>query len=242
MLDHKIDKPILTIYTAIFGDYDKLREPLENEISSVQLDDVMKIKLPAGRLRFVCYTDNINLKSDMWEIRYQKPNGKHPRWQAREAKIIGYKDLETTESLWIDGRYEFVKLIKLPKYDNVLFHTHSRRICAYQEAKFCLKHRVGNAIDIQKAVQTMQKAKFPPNFGLWWTGVLWRKHCLETDRFCKKWWAAMLKGSIRDQISLPFALWQSDIKFTNHQLSCKVDDFHSFVKLKAYSHEKLDYH
>ena len=67
MLDHKIDKPILTIYTAIFGDYDKLREPLENEISSVQLDDVMKIKLPAGRLRFVCYTDNINLKSDIEE-------------------------------------------------------------------------------------------------------------------------------------------------------------------------------
>ncbi len=50
----------------------------------------------------------------------------------------------------------------------------------------------------------------------------------------------MANGSVRDQISLPFALWKTGINYTSHQFACHIHNFHSFVELKYNEHLKTD--
>ena len=220
------DPPKLIVYTGIFGGYDKLHEPQDH-----------------SGIRFICYTDDPNLTSNVWEIRYCKADtNRHPRWQARQCKLLGFKDLNCEESVWIDGRYEFVSLLRMPYYNNMLIHTHPKRICSYAEVAFCLKHHIGDPDDLQRMVDIMQTVKFPKDFGLWWSAVLWRKHTQTTISFCEKWWKNMQIGSVRDQVSLPFTLWQTGIDFTSQQIACDIGNFHSFVKLIAHDHSKSDYH
>ena len=47
----------IVVYTAIFGDYDDLYEPM------VKPDNV----------DYVCFTDSKTLKSDVWDVRYSLP-------------------------------------------------------------------------------------------------------------------------------------------------------------------------
>lgn len=214
----------LTIYTGIFGDGDRLYEPRSTE-----------------NLRFVCYTDNENIKSDIWEVRYQSPQyAEHPRWQARRCKILGYKELDAQESLWIDGRYEFVRLIRLPIYNNILLNTHYERNCAYDEARICIDNGIGNAKDLMLSIDRMHNSGFPHNYGLWYTSNLWRRHTVETEILCESWWQEMSQGSIRDQVSLPFVLWKTGIKYTSHQFASDINNFSSFVELIGHEHLYLD--
>lgn len=216
----------LTVYTAIFGDYDNLREPRE-----------------ADDIKFVCYTDNKYLKSERWEIRYEPENyAENPRWRARKCKLLSYKELDTDESIWVDARYEFVRLIRRPTYDNILLHTHIERHCAYDEADICLACNLGSNASIKRLVQSMKLAGFPSAYGLWWTATLWRKHTKATERLCDRWWSMMAEGCVRDQISLPFVLWMMHTNFTSHQLACDIEDFHSFVQLSGYPHLKNNPH
>lgn len=219
-------KKQLTVYTALFGGYDKLYEPVEPE-----------------DYEFVCYTDNPNIKSENWEIRcVDRSKDRHPRWDARLYKMLGFINLPTDQTLWIDARQQFVRIKEIPEYDNILIHTHPKRKSAYEEAEFCVKHGVGDPDGIKKLIQIMLDSGFPLDFGLWYSGVIWRKKNDDLSYFCKEWWDLVSRVSIRDQISLPYVLWGTQLSYTSIDLPCKLDRFDSYVELIAHPHEKQDYH
>ncbi len=157
----------ITVYTGIFGDYDRLHEP----------------RTTCG-FKFVCYTDNPKLRSDAWEIKVLPKSNRHPRWAARECKLLRFKEFDTPESLWIDGRYQFIDLIRQPKYQNILLQTHPHRTCAYDEASFCLYNNIGNSEDIKKTYGLLRLSGFPKEYGLWYTSTMWRKHTVDTEKLC----------------------------------------------------------
>lgn len=88
---------------------------------------------------------------------------------------------------------------------------HQRRHCAYREARLCMtKGRISRA-DYRRQVAHYQAAGYPVDHGLYVNTMMVQKMGDPvTDAFNDAWYDHFLTFSQRDQISLPFMLWQQD--------------------------------
>ena len=78
----------LVIYTAIFGDFDKLRKP----------------KIINKDIKYICFSDK-KIRSNTWEVRVVEPEYQNNRKEARKYKILShlfFKDYKYTA--WVDGQ------------------------------------------------------------------------------------------------------------------------------------------
>lgn len=92
----------LTIYTVIIGDKEELGNPL-TELSSFDASDLT--------LDFVCFTDNRNLKSDIWRFEYIDNGHLPPEKLSRRPKAMPHKYLSDCRySLYIDNTVGFKRL------------------------------------------------------------------------------------------------------------------------------------
>jgi hypothetical protein len=174
----------MIVYTAITNNYDSLRE------------------LPKG-IKGICFTDNRELESDTWEIRYIK-NLDH-----KEPKILNHKYFPNQETMWIDGN---VTLLKLPKTSHLATFKAKDYQCAYIEARRCRGGKdTPEHIDAQVAV--MKADDYPKNNGLSACSVIIRDGKGLED-FEKLWWK-QLKRTRRDQVSFNYCLWKLGIKQTH---------------------------
>jgi hypothetical protein len=88
---------------------------------------------------------------------------------------------------------------------------HQRRHCAYREARLCMKKGRIPRADYRRQVQLFQQAGFPMDHGLFVNTMLVQKMGdAATDALNDAWYDHFLTYSQRDQISLPFLLWQMD--------------------------------
>lgn len=86
---------------------------------------------------------------------------------------------------------------------------HQRRTCAYREARLCLKKGRIPRADYRRQIQHYQAAGFPMDHGLYVNTMMVQKMGdAATDAFNDAWYDHFLAFSQRDQISLPFMLWQ----------------------------------
>jgi hypothetical protein len=183
-------KPI--VYTTIYGDYDNLKDQ------------------PDIGVRYVCYTDNPNLRSDVWEIIYDPiyPH-LHPRLRAKFRKLICPFD---TLSLFIDGSIEIVnpniieELSKFLKNGWATYIHPSGRTCITTELAESLPMEKYQDLPLQEQVDYYFKQGFPKDFGLWACGVMIRDGKFED--FGSKWMLENLAWSTQDQISLPYLVWK----------------------------------
>jgi hypothetical protein len=198
VMDRILDRPSQIVYTAIFGGYDKLREPREK----------------APGVQYICFTDNRYLKSNVWQIRYCKPSG-DPLFQAKRIKVLAHEILDCDMSLWIDGRIELHDLngvFDRFRHDLAL-QKHTTRNCIYEEARFTKEIRRGNPARIDEAIKRYKAAGHPTNGGLWLGGIVLRRHSPSVTAFNNAWWHEINSGTSRDQIILPFILRRMDIRF-----------------------------
>jgi len=116
------------VYTAIFGGYDELLEP------SCSLDNC----------DFICFTDQANLKSKVWDIRYINDKDLPNNMMNRKFKLLPHLYLREYEySLYIDANIQLVGnpyglAEKYLKYHNFLTPKHFYRDCVFEEAKECV--------------------------------------------------------------------------------------------------------
>ncbi|MGE4294074.1 MAG: glycosyltransferase domain-containing protein [Campylobacterales bacterium] len=190
------------IYTSISGDYDTLYEPT-GEFRDID---------------FVCFTDNPNVSSKRWEIRSLPKTIKNPILASRHPKILPhmyFPDHET--SIYIDGNFEPQRSIDelLEKYladKPILLFRHPRRDCAYKEIEECLRVAKGNPDILIAQRESYLGAGFPFSFGLYEAGVMVRKHhASKVAEAMEAWWQQFEKFCGRDQVSLPYALWQTGL-------------------------------
>lgn len=91
---------------------------------------------------------------------------------------------------------------------------HQRRNCAYREARLCMKKGRIPRADYRRQIQHYQTAGFPMNHGLYVNTMMVQKMGdPDTDAFNDAWYRHFLTFSQRDQISLPFMLWQENYPF-----------------------------
>jgi len=214
------------IYTAIFGGKDALQDP-----------DFQ----PEG-FDFVCFTDNPNITSEVWDVRRVKPISEDPVRCARQYKILPHKFLpEYEKSIWIDGNMvvtgnpdilfrKYLKEVSLGVFNHNkqvrrlwgLFWVRDKdlaRDCVYDEAKDLLqKNSDGWYMDnpelIKSQVERYREEGYPEHNGLTVTRVLFRKHMEESlQEVMEAWWQELVKGSRRDQLSFNYVMWRHKFPF-----------------------------
>ena len=195
----------IVIYTAIFNDYDTLKEP---EFITDNCD-------------YICFTDNKTLKSKRWHIVVIDDNTISASLQNRRLKILGpYYELKRYQySLYTDGTI----LIKsdlstfLENYRNICLvnFRHPRRSCIYSEFASCIAGGKGDPHKIILQCHDYSRENMPYGFGLSDNKIIFRNH---QDQFVKKlmfeWWDEVVKYSGRDQTCLPFILFKNGVSYS----------------------------
>ena len=207
-----MDKDII-IYSCIFGDYDKIKEP----------------SFVDPKTSYILFTDNPNLKSKVWDIKFvnlkELDLDIDLQRAARYIKTHPKSFLPPTHkiNIWIDSSFlikisNFNLLLSmiLQKEDNFACYKHgkenNRRTCLYDEANFCIEKHLANSILIQNQINKYKKEGFPKNFGLFSTGFLIRRNNEKTNNLNNIWWEEIKNGSKRDQISFTYCIWKLNFK------------------------------
>ena len=229
------------IYTSIFGSEYYLHNP---EVKMVGWD-------------FVCFTDNPNYKSDVWDIVLISKIYGGAR-DSKKPKILPHRYLQNYDiSVWIDGDVKITADINdlVDKYlddkDYAVFNHEfcglsttgnlNVRKCIYDEAKFIKwlgdnhpkKHYKDDLTVINNQVERYRKEGYPVNNGQARNTILIRrhnnKHIIKT---MEDWWTEVKYGSKRDQLSFPYVSWKNklDFNFINED----IDDNKWFKLMKKW--------
>lgn len=203
----------LVIYTAITGGYDELREPL----------------YVAGNIKYVCFTNNPDLKSDIWEIRYVADSNIDNVHLARHIKLnphLFFPEYHT--SVWVDGKFQITNDLReyITTYQQkslILCFPHFRRECICDEAGACIYLNRGNKKDMIIQVANYLLDGYPVNNGLFETGCIVRAHNdPRVKELMEAWEQEVMQYSIRDQLSFPYVCWKKKFEpdicnlFINH--------------------------
>ena len=192
----------ITVYTAIFGNYDILRDPEGYNPGC----------------RYACFTDS-RQSSDIWQVVMQQRLMPTAVRDARLRKILGHALINTKYSIWLDGNLQLlekdpVKVVTqyLAVYDIALF-AHCERDCIYQEAATNVLMHKAPAEDVNKQMVRYRLNGYPEHNGMVETSILIRRHTSEVIEFSRRWWAEIMQGTARDQLSFNYVIWKMGMDY-----------------------------
>jgi hypothetical protein len=194
------------VYTALFGDYDSLRDPLGD----------------FPEVEFLCFTDQLTLTSKKWKIILVEPDGLSSIELNRKYKMLPHLFLSGYEmSFYVDSNILILDSAKKLFSDLILMAPkfalpkHFRRICAYSEAETVILAKKGNEKVVNDQMNAYRAEGFPEEFGLTENNLLFRRHNDSEVILCMEmWWKEFLEKSKRDQLSLMFVFWKLNFKYT----------------------------
>lgn len=191
------------VYTALFGDYEEINEQPVARSSSA---------------RFVCFTDNRELRSDTWDVRHVDPFliG-DPSRSSRFVKTLGYRELGALRSLYIDNSVKLtcdpVDILDAWLQDRpIAMMAHQYRRNIDEEFKACLRAGVDSSVRLKEQREHYRR-HLPAAFGvpLLWGGMIARTDDASNQELMEAWFAHILRFSRRDQVSLPAAIAQTGV-------------------------------
>lgn len=181
----------MALYTVITGDYDRLLTP----------------KTIQSGIDLICFTDNPELRSDVWEMRPLPTETNKVNLQ-RRIKILVHKYLPEYEvTFYVDGNME----VQEPLSSFMEF---------YSGGLMTKRHPLGNNIQSEASVviskgkarkaDVERQMKYYADFGLngkglYETGFIVRDNSEATKKLCQAWWNEVDRYTHRDQLSLPVA-------------------------------------
>jgi hypothetical protein len=207
----------LAIYTVLTGD----KEPLGNPIGRLQsIETDLKIE-------FICFTDNPNLKSNVWNCRVFDTHRLPPEKSSRRPKALPHEYLaEHDYSLYMDNICELKRLpkcsdlLEAPDTDYVYrVFKHSTRIVLAEEALAISSLGYDTAENLINQLDTyVQYLPLQSITPLNTCTILLRQHNhFQVIRHGQMWWEHILNFSKRDQMSFDFCRLQSGLKLNNFE-------------------------
>lgn len=198
----------MIVYTANYGGKDRYSDP--PVFDSWNKD-----------LKFVYFTDH-KFESDVWDVVVEKKTGNSNRL-AKWYKINSHELFPDDETVWLDAsigiRQDPTRFFE--GWNNILLRKHPKWDDLYEEALACFQ---GDRDSDKIRRQLISYKGFPADSGLFINGILFRKPTADTTALNKLWWEHICNFSYRDQISLPFVLYESGIDYnvvdTNHFGEC----------------------
>lgn len=198
----------IVLYTAIVGNYDKLRQ---HKYVSKDYD-------------YVCFTDQKIEDPGMWTILpLRNPptdNVRAARWhKLMAAELFPAYDY----SLWVDAivdlRGDFMekRVSELIKEEVLIAaNIHYSRKCLYTEAIACQRLGKDDPAVINEQVAFYREIGFPQNLGLFETNMLFRKHNDSRIKvLMNEWWEMIAHFSRRDQLSFTYVLNKAGLTCAN---------------------------
>lgn len=200
LYDYKI-----AVYTCVTGNYDQPQEPLfkPGNVDYILVTDSPLTSTGAWKCMDIRAIRGIPVLDDSRVSRYVKL---HPHLFLHDYDY----------SIYIDGNIETVGdmryLIHFLNQYGFVSNLHRNRDCIYEEFKKCVRGRKDNLQTMHTQIDTYRSAGMPEHYGLIEANLLVRDQhnpiCIE---IMERWWQEILKHSGRDQISLPFVLWEMGI-------------------------------
>lgn len=229
--DNEVDSRI-AIYTAVFGDYDEIKQPaiIDTNCDYFIVSDTKPDEL--GVYKWKCAADIIpdEICDNTLRNRFCKM---HPHLLFPEYDY----------SIYLDGNIETKKSIQFlcEKVGKTGIGLYSHGDCddAYVEAfRFCdvaISRDMPERIQLQ--VEEYAREGFPYGYGFYENSIIARKH---SENVCKEimnlWWDEYLKYKTRDQLSLMYAVWKNGYRSNDIGLlgrDWRTSSEYSWVEHKA---------
>ena len=194
----------VAIYSAIFGDYDDLKDQPEQ---SVETD-------------FLFYS-NKEYKSKTWKMMGNPHHVEYSGYQASRLEAKWYKIFPSEEydlTIWTDGSAQITsKFFTQWIIDNMgngmlMAFKHPHLDCIYKEAANCFDFPKYTKEALFEQVGHYHKQGYPRNNGLWACGLIARR--LGAGYFNSAWWGEINRWSIQDQLSFPYVVWRDKFPIT----------------------------
>ena len=221
-MSNKLTKKV--IYTCITDRYDEL---VDHSFVHPNWD-------------YVCFSDttipdDYNRSWQIRPLRYAKLDpAKNNRWHKINPHLILSK---YRYSLYVDANLEITSQKFFDYIDNTVKFAatkHPVRKCAYKEQKICTKLKKDDPEIMEKLTTKMSAAGFPTDYGLYANGILLRQHMnKKVIKVMQAWWQIVRTYTVRDQISLPYALWMK--KYEIQELNFTIQNCR---QLKYWPHSK----
>jgi hypothetical protein len=202
------------VYTAIFGGYDVLKQPVPQDQSC----------------DFICFTDGRPSRQNGWRIiRVRRDRSLHPRMQAKQFKLLSHRIFPRGRlawryapfsrrrpadlSIWVDASIQiksstFVRDLRaaLGRHDWAMF-VHPDRDCIYDEALFSTEMIKYQGLPIERQAESYRSI-VPPHGGLYACTVIVRREPAreQIESANELWWKENLKWTYQDQLSLPYVV------------------------------------
>lgn len=211
----------IVIYTAIFGEIDRLWSvmPDSSDVQHVIFTNKKRSEygLWEGNPPRIIFNTRTIKVPPIWEQCIVKPRWNNRR-TARHYKVLPHRYLPDADVwIWIDGNIRLqmhpTDIIKRFLRGDLMTFNHPYRNCLYVEADLCAKHHK----DIPATLNT-QTAKYrakgmPRRWGLAETRCVIRRNTPAIREFNEAWWTEIEHGSLRDQVSFPFVCWSKGIRW-----------------------------
>ena len=214
----------IAVYTAVFGNYDAVIEPV----------------VPEENVDYICFTDTPERIPDVWETRRISSSSMSPKLQSGEIKIKPHEYLDNYQtSVWIDANIIAINDIRsfvgkhLTDFD-LAVPDHPTRDCTYKEAEVCIAKGITSEKRTHEKIQQYRSDGFPEKNGLSETGLILRNHQEDSViQAMNTWWEEYQTGPERDQISFEYAIWKNNFQYL--RLPSRVYD--DSVHFKYYPHK-----
>lgn len=118
---------------------------------------------------------------------------------------------------WVDASHDVIanplEIISQYFYNQSVFglFKHRERACVYEEGKILKKIGFDHNELITSQIKYFKKRGYPPKNGLFELSAFFKINTHQSTTASIRWWEIICKYSSRDQISLPFILWEFGI-------------------------------
>lgn len=219
----------IVVYTAIFGRYDKLLEPIchpDNVDYFIVTDQEIDLTNSTWKKRdYSALIDKLSGLSSSEKNRYVKM---HPQELFNEYNY----------SIYIDGNIQVITDLTEYIYDvgeyGLAAHLHSSRDCVYDECKAVVRMGKESRKNIEAHIKHLTEEGFPHHYGLLECNVLVRRHCEMCSKIMDEWWSEFCNYSKRDQISLPFVLYKNKISI--HEIGTLGNNVYENFSFRVIAH------
>jgi alkaline ceramidase TOD1/glycosyltransferase MUCI70-like protein len=205
------------VYTCLFGYSERF-----NDFSYADAEDI----------DFICFTDDAQLSSSFWQMRFVPSGLLDPARQAKRFKTSPHRFLPDYDwSLYIDN---IVRLKASPRqiFDQYLAGAtspyvcfrHHARDCVYAEADEVIRLKFDDPARVQAQMDLYRRLGYPAHNGLAKGAFILRRHedpILQP--VMERWFEQILCHSKRDQLSLNPVMWK--FRFEPSYLPLKFFDF-----------------
>jgi hypothetical protein len=186
---------MITVYTVLLNDYDVLRPPAVVEPG----------------VEYVCFSDEF-YDVPPWRI-VPAPRVFGTAKDSRIPKILSHLFIESEFSIYHDASLRMLvepsQLVYGDLKDaDLALYRHPCRTNVCDEMECCKREGIGYSAEMETQVERYKAFGVD---GLYAGGFQIRRNTYATQRFNEIWWREYHNGCRRDQIALPWAIYESDV-------------------------------